>query len=130
MAEYRYAAVHRCDDNTHRGVHGQMVTHTKVKYTLAALLEGSLATPQGWRYAIIDVSPGGWYPNRDGGQARADQSAAVLYEWSPSGQVEVACRTVQSADGGVSAVPAPSTLRHLRSVPGRNGSGAVRRRRR
>lgn len=84
-----------------------MVTRSKVQYTLAVLLEGSLVTTHGWRYAIIAVLPGGGYPNRDGRQVRADQLAAVLYEWSPAGQVEVACRTVQAADGGVSADPAP-----------------------
>ena len=107
-----------------------MVSRPQARYTLAALSEGSLRTPRGWKYAIIDVLPGEWYPNRDGRQVQADQPAAVLYEWSPTGDLDVACRSAQAPHAATSALPAASTPRHLQSVPDKKTPGGIRRGRR
>ena len=68
----------------------------KGNFTLETLFSKSLATEHGWRYSIIDVVPGEWYPNRNGTEIRADKPVTVLYEWSPAGIVDVACRDARA----------------------------------
>ena len=78
-----------------------MTSHVKVKVTLEQLRAGSSATVHGWRYAILDVRPGGYYPNREGRPVRETKHVTVLYEWSPAGTLEVVCRTARTTDAEV-----------------------------
>ena len=73
-----------------------MTSRARVKVTLEELWAGSSATEHGWRYAILDVWPGGYYPNRDGRPVRENKHVTVLYEWSPAGTLDVVCRTART----------------------------------